>query len=208
MSDIDDNMLEDFDTEPVAPGPVAPSAGAAASAANRPFYIALGVIGAAFLLTIIGMAVYLAVVVPQRNNTHIQAAALINAQNTATSMAATKQVEAMMQFAPTDTPTPVPPTETAAPSATMVIAPTQTSLPTETPAPIIGADMLARTATVSVLLTEAATGNGLLGAAVTPTALPNTGFADEAGVPSLFGAALLLVVVIFLVRRLRLVNNG
>jgi hypothetical protein len=33
--------------------------------------------------------------------------------------------------------------------------------------------------------------------------LPNTGFADEVGIPGMFLAALSLVVVIFLVRRLR-----
>ncbi len=37
----------------------------------------------------------------------------------------------------------------------------------------------------------------------TSTALPNTGFADEVGIPGMFFAALALVVVIFLVRRLR-----
>ncbi len=205
MNDIDDNMLEDFDTEPVAPDPVAP-AGAAATAANRPFIIAVSVIGAAFLLAIIGMAVYAAVVLPQRSSERRQAAALINAENTATSQAAT-QVEAAIQFAPTSTDTPAP-TETQAPTATAVIAPTETPLPTETPAPIIGADMLVRTQTVAALLTEAAVGGLAAGAAVTPTALPKTGFADEAGIPSLFGAALVLMVVIFLVRRLRLVNNG
>ncbi len=206
MSDIDDNMLDDYETDPVAPDPVSPAAGAA-SAANRPFYIALGVIGGAFLLAIIAMAVYAAVVLPQRSAAREQAAALVNAQNTATSQAAT-QVEAAMQFAPTDTATPVPPTETPAPSATAVIAYTATPIPTDTPASIIGADMLARTATVSALLTEAAGGVLAAGAAVTPTALPKTGFAEDAGVPSLFGAAVLLMAVIFLVRRLRLVNNG
>ena len=39
----------------------------------------------------------------------------------------------------------------------------------------------------------------------TSTALPNTGFADEVGIPSMFLAALALVVVIFLVRRMRAV---
>jgi len=35
------------------------------------------------------------------------------------------------------------------------------------------------------------------------TALPNTGFADDVGIPGMFALALALVVVIFLVRRLR-----
>ncbi len=42
----------------------------------------------------------------------------------------------------------------------------------------------------------------------TSTALPNTGFADEVGIPSLFFAALALVVVIFLVRKMRAAPGG
>jgi hypothetical protein len=38
---------------------------------------------------------------------------------------------------------------------------------------------------------------------VTSTALPNTGFADDIGAPGLLLLAIALVVVIFLVRRLR-----
>jgi len=37
----------------------------------------------------------------------------------------------------------------------------------------------------------------------TSTALPNTGFADEVGLPGLFGLALGLILIIFLARRLR-----
>jgi LPXTG-motif cell wall-anchored protein len=33
--------------------------------------------------------------------------------------------------------------------------------------------------------------------------MPDTGFADEVGIPSLIGIAILLVAVIFLARRLR-----
>jgi LPXTG-motif cell wall-anchored protein len=36
-----------------------------------------------------------------------------------------------------------------------------------------------------------------------PTAIPNTGFADDVGLPAMLGMAVLLVVVIFLARRLR-----
>ena len=41
----------------------------------------------------------------------------------------------------------------------------------------------------------------------TPGALPNAGFADEVGLPGLFGMALGLVLLIVLVRRLRLTTN-
>ncbi|RPJ50306.1 MAG: LPXTG cell wall anchor domain-containing protein, partial [Chloroflexi bacterium] len=42
----------------------------------------------------------------------------------------------------------------------------------------------------------------------TATALPSTGFAEDIGLPGLFGLALGLVLVIVLVRRLRLSPNG
>jgi LPXTG-motif cell wall-anchored protein len=38
---------------------------------------------------------------------------------------------------------------------------------------------------------------------VTSTALPQTGFAEDVGLPGLLGVAVVLVVVIFLTRRLR-----
>ena len=69
-------------------------------------------------------------------------------------------------------------------------------------APTISASPTAdRTATVAFLLTEAAAGR----LTVTPTAsgLPNTGFADDFGVPGMVGLALVLIVVIYLARRLR-----
>ncbi len=41
----------------------------------------------------------------------------------------------------------------------------------------------------------------------TPTALPDTGFADNVGGPGLFIAAIVLVVVLFFARQLRLRNS-
>jgi LysM repeat protein len=74
-----------------------------------------------------------------------------------------------------------------------------------TPTPVLaapGASPTAdRTATVAFLLTEAAIGR----LTVTPTAsgLPATGFAEDVGVPGMVGLALVLIVVVFLARRLR-----
>jgi LPXTG-motif cell wall-anchored protein len=36
-----------------------------------------------------------------------------------------------------------------------------------------------------------------------PTAIPDTGFADDVGLPLMLGLAVLLIVIIFLARRLR-----
>ncbi len=59
----------------------------------------------------------------------------------------------------------------------------------------------ARTATVAALLTAAAESQDT--PEPEPTELPETGFVDEIGLPVLGGLALLLMVVIILVRRLR-----
>jgi hypothetical protein len=99
MSDIDDNMLEDFEEEPIAPAskPAAP--------ANRNFFIAIAVIGALFLLSLIGLAVYGAVVLPQQSAARREQAAAINAQNTATALAAT-QLAGQVVIVPSVTPAP------------------------------------------------------------------------------------------------------
>jgi len=67
--------------------------------------------------------------------------------------------------------------------------------------PTAASPTIDRTGTVAALLTEAAAGK----LTITPTAsgLPDTGFADNVGVPGLFGLALVLLAVIFLARRLR-----
>jgi LPXTG-motif cell wall-anchored protein len=61
------------------------------------------------------------------------------------------------------------------------------------------------TATVAALLTQAAAGK------FTPTptssALPTTGFAEDVGVPGLFGIALVMILLIFLARRLRTASS-
>jgi LPXTG-motif cell wall-anchored protein len=54
---------------------------------------------------------------------------------------------------------------------------------------------------VAALLTQAAAAQKTV--IPTSTLLPKSGFADEVGAPSLLGLAVLLVVVIFLARRLR-----
>ena len=102
-------------------------------------------------------------------------------------------------------------------TATSVLAiPTATSLPTAT----VSADSATKTAAAKA--TSGVGGKGYPGpgtpivgatsAAGTPgagtpqatsTALPTTGFADEVGLPGLFGLAAVLVVVIFLARRAR-----
>jgi len=213
MSDFNDNIFDDFEEEELTnqPEPVfedeeppQPKKGD-----NRPFMVAVGVLGAIFLIILIAMGVFALIIVPQRNAARAEQAAQINAANTATSVAATEAAIAQALAA----------TGTAqfVPSATMPATPTPVVVfATETPTPGgdgigAGADLNARTATVSALLTLAAGGGttpnatqaSQTAAAKTPTALPTTGFADDVGLPGLLGVALLLVTVIVLTRRLR-----
>jgi hypothetical protein len=84
------------------------------------------------------------------------------------------------------------------PSPTQVIA-----QPTDTPD--VTATMGPRTATVAALLTQAALQTQTVTPIVSPTAtaLPDTGFADDVGGPTMIAMAFVFVAVIFLVRRMR-----
>ncbi len=89
-------------------------------------------------------------------------------------------------------------TATLAPTNTPVIAQaTVTASPTQNPA----------TATVGAAFTQiaAASTQTTLTVIATSTALPNTGFADDIGLPGMFAMAFAFVLVIFLVRKLRAV---
>ena len=163
---------------------------------NRTFIIVAGVLGAIMLLTLLCMGIYALVIAPNLSNRRATQVAEINAQNTQVALAAQQTAEAASWTAtPTITPTPVPVTNT--PTSTPVVA-----VPTEV---LVTPTANALTQTVeALLLTQTALAGGGVGT-VTPTAtgLPDTGFADDVGVPGLLGLTLVLVVVIFLARRLR-----
>ncbi|MES0359555.1 MAG: LPXTG cell wall anchor domain-containing protein [Anaerolineales bacterium] len=158
---------------------------------NRTFYIVAAAIGGVMLLSLICLALYALVYAPQQRNRQATQVAAINAQNTQVAQAAVETGLAA-KFTATPTITPIPPTATASASPTLVIA-----QPTQGPV----TPTIDRTATVAVLLTEAAAGR--LTATPTASALPDTGFVEDVGIPAMVGLALLLVVVIFLTRRLR-----
>jgi len=218
MTDFDDNIFDEFEEEPIPEPEQEPEGNK--SAGNRTFVIAAGALGAIFLLALIALIVYAVIIVPQRNAARLEQAAQINAQNTATSVAATEFVF-VQQLALTPSETPVPEdTEPPTPTSVVVFA-------TETPEavldtaqePVLAADseLNARTATVAALLTMAAGGtspadltatSGAGTPSASPTALPTTGFADEVGLPALLGIAVLLLGVIVLARRLRIAANA
>ncbi|MBI9044835.1 MAG: LPXTG cell wall anchor domain-containing protein [Anaerolineaceae bacterium] len=222
FGDFDGGMEDDFnfdsgddgfDEEIIAD--ISPQRGGS----NKNFILGISVIGGIFIISLILMVIFTLVIVPSRNTARLEDAARINAQNTATSMAATNQAVIAMQIeSATDTPAPteIPDemvTGTAvvafsSPTAEYTATLEDADIGDEKGAPV--ADIY-RTQTVEALLTQAAGGgDGTPGvvlsgdATLVPTYLPDTGFADQVGIPGLFGLALLMIVVIFLARRMRM----
>jgi hypothetical protein len=158
---------------------------------NRTFLLVAGILGAILILALVCMAIYAMVIVPRRGETRAATAAAIETQNASVQMTADAEAQAMAWTpTPTTTSTSAPVTPTA--SRTPVVPPTDTpSGPTVTADP--------RTATVAALLTQQAG----VGSTPTPTGLPDSGFADDVGIPGMLALAAALVVVIFLARRLR-----
>lgn len=163
---------------------------------NRTFLLVAGILGGILILSLVCIAVYAMVFLPRSREASSTEAAEINAQNTEVAMLSQMTAEAQAWTAtPSITPTTAPQTPT--PSKTPVVA------PTDTPDSSGGgaATVDPRTATVAALFTQQAE-NALT---ITPvsTALPDTGFMDNVGVPGLVALASSLVLVIFLARRLR-----
>ena len=172
---------------------------------NRTFLIIAVVLGGIVLLSFVCMAIYVLTIMPGQRAT---AQATSDANATANVQAAL--VQQMTQEAALFTQTPLP-SETPIPEPTetpVVVFPSATPsvLPTIDPA----------TATAAVLQTQLAVANananvtGTQSAATTGTPgtpgkqqLAHTGFADEVGLPGLLIAAIILIAVIMLARRLR-----
>jgi len=190
----------------------------AAAAGNRNFLLALGVLGGIFVLLIIGLVILFL----SRQGAGSEAANIaltneaINAANAQTAAAAT--LAAIQLLTPSVTPlpsnTPVLPTATR----TRVVAATATNTPpagaaglfTATPsATLVGGGTGAGTATLpAATLAAALTQTRSVGLTATATRLPSTGFAEDVGLPGMFGMAIGLVVLIVLVRRLRLSTSN
>jgi hypothetical protein len=207
MTDYDNNVFEGFEEEPPAPEQGSQNQGGGGGN-NRSFLIAVGIIAGVTVLLAIGGVILYILTRSGGSGTRAEQAAQINAANTATSIAATTiaQAEALAR---TPSATPIP-TATEAPSPTpVVVFPTNTPRPSETPAvsgtsmDLAAVDSSARTQTVAALLTQAASSGSSPTPNRTTTALPTTGFAEDVGLPGLLALSLALVVVIFLVRRLR-----
>ena len=197
-------MLDDFDMDFPEEDDGFEEEEEAPEGRNRTFMLVAGGLGGLIIIALICVAIYVFLIRPRTAANQV-------AFQTQTALAEAAAFQAQTQTAafsvPTETNTPTP-TNTPEPSDTPMPTDTQEAPPDDgtgggpTPDP--------RTATVQALLTQAAlaqtqAAQELLTQTATPTAtgLPDTGFADDVGAPTLLAMAGLLIVVIFVARRLR-----
>ena len=183
---------------------------------NRTFVVAAAALGALIILSLICLGVYALVLQPRQRQAALERPTEIMLTNTAVAVGLTEAaLEQIATFTPLPSNTPQPsatprPTNTNTASPTPVIVlPTDT--PTRTPTPFTTlATVGPETATAAAQQT--ATALAIAGGAATPTrtptALPTTGFGDEAGLPGLAGLAAVFLAVIILSRRLRTRTAG
>jgi hypothetical protein len=175
---------------------------------NRTFLIIAGVLGAIALLALICIAAYVLVIMPGTKNTQKSQRSTLEAQGTAVqdiidkTSTANQMAAIIAAYTATPTKTPVAPTFTATASQTPVVLIPTTALVMVTDTPN------AQTATAISLFATLDANATRLASTFTArpsqvTSIPNTGFADDIGLPAMLGMAVLLVVVIFLARRLR-----
>ena len=153
---------------------------------NRTFQVAAIGLGALVLLGLLCIGGYLFFRNTSNNQAAVTAAYNLTQQQVTIQAGVTQTsvAQALTQTAAV--------TNTVPPTNTPVIAQaTATLTATANPA----------TATLGAAFTQIA--NSTQTIIPTSTALPNTGFADDVGAPGLIAIAIALVVVIFLVRRLR-----
>lgn len=194
MNDFDNLEFEEMDSEET----IASSRGS-----NRTFLVVAGILGGILLIALLAIAGYALVILPGRDTGQQTQVAEINATNTAIAEGA--QLTALVwrgTLTPTFTATLPPATETLTPGPTNTATATPVLAPTNTPEPTSEGTQDPGTATVAALLTQQAE-EGEETPIPTATALPETGFADDFGVPGLLLVAGVLMVVIILSRRLR-----
>jgi len=89
LNDFDDSQFEDFSQEPEnTPGGEEPQKDD--DGGNRNFKLAVGIIAAIFVISLIGLGLYIFLGQPRQTQALRETAAVINANNTATAMSATQ----------------------------------------------------------------------------------------------------------------------
>ena len=197
MNDFDNLDFEDVSSEET----ISTSRGS-----NRSFLIVAGILGGILLIALLAIAAYAFLYLTIRDTGQQTQVAGINATNTAVAEQAQQTaVSRQITLTPTFTAT-LPPTDT--PTVTPSSTSTPVLAPTNTPEPVDDETPDPATETVAALLTQQAAGGGDEPTLVpTSTALPDTGFADDFGVPGLLLVAGVLMVIIILSRRLRTSTN-
>ncbi len=155
---------------------------------NKTFVLVAAIIGGIVLLSIICLGVYGLVWIPRQTAQRNAQQATLVAQNVEVDQGLTQRAVSDML------------SQVAAASPTL--EPTQTPV-FEQSTPTIQPTSDPQTATVAAALTQAAQAQLTVTGLPTSTALPNTGFFDDVGVPGLAVMAVALVIVILLARRLR-----
>jgi hypothetical protein len=175
-------------------------------ASNRTFILIAGAIGVVAILSLVCIVVvYLSL--SRSRTAQVEQQATLDAQNTEVAgiIAETSTSAAMDAIRAAYTPTPTqtsvqPPTFTPT-ATTPVVAESPTPA---TPSPIGPTlDPLLATATQMQATINAQLALATLTAKPSATAIGQYGFAEEVGLPAMLGLAALLIVVIFLARRLR-----
>jgi hypothetical protein len=168
------------------------------SSNNRTFLIAAGILGGIILISI---ACLVGVYLFTQTTT-----AQVDTQATALAQTAEASSNFINESLTATANAAILPTATLPPTATLVVN-VATVTSTVDPNATVGADPLAAgtpaaaTATVGAALTQAAIAQ--LTIVPTTTALPNTGFADDFGIPGLVVMSLAFIIVILMARRLR-----
>jgi heme/copper-type cytochrome/quinol oxidase subunit 2 len=186
---LDDGNALNMSETPDAPPPEEKS--------NRTFLIVGGVMAGLVFLTLVCLAIYFLVIRPRSAATRNAAQATIEAGNAQAIQQVTLTAQAAL-WTPTLPPTSIPVNTSTAVPKTATVSPTPViSIPLSSPA----ATATFNQGTVVALQTQLAF--QMLSTAAAIQAMPQTGFFDEVGLPSMIILALALVVIIFLVRRMR-----
>jgi hypothetical protein len=192
------DLTDDLQEEPTPPE----------ESGNRTFLIIAGVLGAIALMALVCIAVYALVLAPRNKNAQNAQRSTLEAQGTAVqdiidkTATANEMAAIIAAYTATPTKTQIPSTFTATASQTPVVSIPTTALVLATDTPN------AQTATAISLFATLDANATRLASTFTArpgqaTGIPNTGFADDIGLPVMLGMAVLLVAVIFLARRLR-----
>ncbi|HKZ54905.1 MAG TPA: hypothetical protein VJ123_05445 [Anaerolineales bacterium] len=183
-------MAEDFEVEGAMPE----------ESSNRTFIIAAVGLGALILLSTACVFLYALVLAPRQRASRDAQQTSVALQNIQSAQTMTQQAQpatAAPSATPTRTATPtLPPTATSTEVVVIATATNTVIVPTST-TPTLSS----LTATAAAQQTAAA---AITRTATPPaTALPATGFGDQAGLPGLALAGSALIIVILLARRLR-----